>query len=115
MRFIALDKLINLYDGYRKQCVVNRRELLLIQENNELFLIQSSCPHMHWPLITADIHKKSIRCTKHGMSFNLVTGGPDNHAAKDCRWLTLYPIAYEGDSVGVKLSDLIGDPELRIK
>ncbi len=101
MTFIALDKLVNLHDGYRKQCVVDRKELLLIQENNEHFLIQASCPHMQWPLITASIHKNSLLCAKHCMSFNLTTGSADNDKAKNCRQLTVYPIAYEGDSIGV--------------
>ena len=58
--------LINLYDGYRKQVVINRQELLLIQEKGEHYLIQASCPHLHWPLMNARVDDNSIHCKKHG-------------------------------------------------
>jgi len=37
MRFLALDKLINLEDGYRKRFKIDSLELILVKEGNEFF------------------------------------------------------------------------------
>ena len=44
MRFLALEKLINLHDGYRKTVKVDSLEVLIVQEAGEVFIVQSR-PH----------------------------------------------------------------------
>ncbi len=96
---------MNLHDGYRKQFVVNRQELLLIHEAGQSYLIQSSCPHLHWPLITASIHDGSIFCPKHGMAFSLLTGKGTNERANGCQPLKTFPLVYEGMDIGIWLEN----------
>lgn len=103
MAFFALEQLINLYDGYRRQFVVDRREYLLIQEEGQLYLLQASCPHLHWPLLSAGIHGRNIYCPKHGMAFDLLSGRPANERALGCKPLQVFTPAYEGMSVGLWL------------
>ena len=45
MRFLALDKLINLEDGYRKRFKIDSLELILAKEGNEFFAFGAVCPH----------------------------------------------------------------------
>jgi nitrite reductase/ring-hydroxylating ferredoxin subunit len=105
--FFSLEKLINMHDGYRKQFVLNRQELLLAQHLGEHFIMQANCPHRHWPLQAAVINEGVILCKKHGMSFNLTTGQPANSAAYDCKNLKLYNVAYEGNSIGIDSNELL--------
>ena len=103
MAFVALDQLINLHDGYRQQFVVERREYLLIQEHGQVYLLQASCPHLHWPLLSASIHAGNIYCSKHGMAFDLATGQPANERALGCKPLQIFTPAYEGIYIGLWL------------
>jgi len=44
--FYALERLMNLYDGYRRPFVVAGQPVLLIQEQGRRIVIQNLCPHM---------------------------------------------------------------------
>lgn len=105
MPYFALDKLINLYDGYRQVFVVNRKEILLIQEQGQRYAIQASCPHKHWPLQVASIHNTTIQCAKHGWAFDLRTG----KAANDCALCDIktYTISYQNNTIGIVLDNHI--------
>lgn len=106
MAFKAIEKLINMHDGYRKQFVANRQEMLLIQEAGEHYIIQSSCPHKHWPLQTASINNGLIVCAKHGMQFMLSTGQAANKQAKGCQTLKVFKVEYEGNAIGLNINTL---------
>ena len=43
MRFLALDKLINLEDGYRKRFKIDSLELILAKEGDEFFAFGAVC------------------------------------------------------------------------
>ena len=102
MAFVALDHLINLSDGYRKVHIVNRQEVLLIQEGEERFVFQANCPHKHWPLSVARINNNIIVCDKHGAAFDLKTGNlVSDQCSIDCKQLRVYKVAYEGNQIGV--------------
>lgn len=107
MRFVALEKQLNLFNGYRKQVIVAQQELLLIQEQGKRFLIQASCPHRHWPLLQAPIENQQITCSKHGFAFNLADGLPCNNLAQtaDCPALKTYRLDYNDNHIGVWLND----------
>lgn len=100
MTFYPLEKLINLYDGYRQVFVVDRKEVLLIQEEGRCYAIQAACPHLHWPLQNAPISGQEISCSKHGWSFDLHSGRGANERALGCQ-LKVYKIAYEGNTLGI--------------
>ena len=55
MRFLALDKLINLDDGYRKRFKIDSLELILAKEGNEFFAFGAVCPHQEQSLNDAVI------------------------------------------------------------
>ena len=85
--------------------VVNRKEILLIQEQGQRYAIQASCPHKHWPLQVASIHNTTIQCAKHGWAFDLRTG----KAANDCALCDIktYTISYQDNTIGIVLDNHI--------
>lgn len=103
MDFHSIDLIINLFDGYRKQVVIARQELLLIEVKGNRYILQAACPHLHWPLMSGAIEGDAIYCPKHGYAFSLLTGKPVNAVASRCNPLKIYPVAYEGNKVGVEI------------
>jgi nitrite reductase/ring-hydroxylating ferredoxin subunit len=102
LRFIALDKLINLHDGYRREFSVDYQRLLLLQHRGQHYLLEARCPHLEHPLIEAWLEEGELVCPKHGYRFSLVTGRLVAAAGKgSCRPLRVWPVAYEGSEVGV--------------
>lgn len=101
MAFIALEKLHHLYDGYRRCVAVAGRNLLLFQEEGQIYLIENRCPHAGSSLNHSTITGQTLRCPQHGISFNLRTGRADNQPYK----LTYFPLAYEGQAVGIYLDN----------
>ena len=99
--FIALDKLINLHDGYRRLFIVEHQQLLLIQEEGRRYLIQAQCPHMQWPLAQGRITQGEIECAKHRFSFDLITGKPTSDNAQQCSALRSYRLHYQDNSIGL--------------
>lgn len=99
----ALEKLINLHDGYRRVFRAGQRELLLMQEGEERLLIDRHCPHAGQVLDGADCRGGAIQCPRHGFRFSLTDGAV---IQGDCEPLRTYPLAFEGNSVGVDDSDL---------
>ena len=101
MPFIALEKLHQLYDGYRKQVSLAGQTFLLLQENGKTCLIKNQCPHAGAPLTHATCNNNYLRCPMHGIEFDLATGRPRNSVCANS--LQLMPLIYEGNSVGVEL------------
>lgn len=103
MRYYGLEKLIDLYDGYRKSFQFDHHHLLLLQTANELFLIESRCPHQGHDLTAADIDGAAIRCPLHGYIFALKDGQNIHFSEAMCRNLRRYEIEYRGNEIGVML------------
>ena len=101
MAFYRLEKLINLYDGYRRPFRINGLALLLIQDEGQRYLLRDQCPHKDFPLHTGSIRNGVLRCAYHGMEFSLRHGGHCLQHPRDC--VQMYTLLYEGDSVGVDL------------
>lgn len=102
MRFVALEKLINLRDGYRRRIKIDQLDVLVIQEQGRLAIIQSQCPHRHSPLTDADIEGHRIFCPVHGYGFDLATG---QSSEANCAALKVWPAIYEGNEVGILVDD----------
>lgn len=98
MAFRSLDKLVNLADGYRRVFRIDHRELLLIQEGGERWLLDRRCPHAGQQLDGADVGKGRIQCPLHGFCFSLRDG---ETLLGTCASLRVYGLVYEGNSVGV--------------
>jgi nitrite reductase/ring-hydroxylating ferredoxin subunit len=100
MQYVPLEKLINLYDGYRQVFMVNGVEVLLLQENGRRYLVQANCPHSDWPMQSAPVMGDIITCSQHGWSFNMNTGRSANQRAGNCK-LECYKITYEENTIGL--------------
>lgn len=101
MAFHALEKLMFLEDGYRREFVINGIPLLLLQEDGRPQLIRNQCPHRGQSLTHADVSNGVIRCPGHGWSFNLSDGQCRLPGPGPC--LTRYVLIYEGTQIGVDL------------
>lgn len=100
MPFVALEKLHQLYDGYRKAFTLEGQPLLLLQENGRPLLINNACPHAGASLTYATCNGNSIRCPLHGMEFDLRSGRSANPACSGR--LQFLPLVYEGNLLGVE-------------
>lgn len=99
MAFYALEKLMFLEDGYRREFVLEGIPLLLIQADGQRYLIRNQCPHRGAALTEGAINAGTIRCPNHGWSFNLSDGQCRLPAPGPC--LTRYELIYEGNQIGV--------------
>jgi nitrite reductase/ring-hydroxylating ferredoxin subunit len=102
MPFMVLEKLHQLYDGYRKAFTLAGQPLLLLQENGKTLLIKNTCPHAGAALTYATCAGRALRCPLHGMEFDLMSGRSSNPACSQS--LQFIPLIYEGNTVGVELN-----------
>ncbi len=105
MRFQALEKLINLHDGYSRTFKIDNLQLLLRQDNGQLYLIGATCPHRGHPLAEADIDGNTIECPLHGYRFDLATGRAVHITEAACSSLKAFELIYEGNEVGVMIEE----------
>jgi nitrite reductase/ring-hydroxylating ferredoxin subunit len=103
VRFFLLEKFINLHDGYRRVFKIDERQLLLIQEHGERYLIEAFCPHRGHPLADAAIQNNTIRCPLHGYQFALRDGALRVASEEPCRALRRYDVVYRDTDLGVML------------
>ncbi|MCJ8167824.1 Rieske (2Fe-2S) protein [Atopomonas sediminilitoris] len=98
--FVALERLINLEEGYRQVFRVAGRELLLMVVEQQPLLIDNRCPHIGAPLANASLQANTLCCARHGVRFDLQSG---QALDGQCPALTFYRVVYEGDRLGVDL------------
>jgi nitrite reductase/ring-hydroxylating ferredoxin subunit len=103
MRYYALEKYIDLHDGYRRVFKIDQHRLLLIQEAGALHLYAAWCPHRGHPLEEADIIDNRLRCPLHGYQFDLMTGELKVATEERCPGLRQYPVVQRERDVGVML------------
>ena len=102
MRFLPLEKLINLFDGYRKIVKVDSLEVLLIQDSGELYIVQSRCPHRGQHLEAGPVAAGKIQCPWHHFVFDLVTGA---HEGGACEALTVHSPVFQDNLLGIMIND----------
>ncbi len=98
MRFQALEKLINLHDGYRRRFKIDDLDVLLLQDNGVVHIVHSRCPHQEQSLELADIDEGMIICPRHQFGFHLEDGRQDGGF---CASLQVWQPVYEGPQIGV--------------
>ncbi len=103
MRYYALEKLINLHDGYRKTFKIDEHHLLLVQEEGVRFLIESYCPHREHSLLDATVFGDTITCPHHSYQFDLATGEVLRATEEPCRSLRRYSLVEQDRDVGIIL------------
>ena len=101
MAFHALETLMFLEDGYRREFVIDGIPLLLLQEDGQRHLIRNQCPHRGNPLASGEVANGRIRCPHHGWSFTLADGQCRLPGPGPC--LTKYTLVYEGNQIGIDL------------
>lgn len=101
MRFFPLEKLINLHDGYRKEFIVEYQRVLLVQHEGERYIIEARCPHLEHPLAEARLEGEVLLCPLHHYRFSLRDGRVIESTREDCRPLKVWPVAYDGQEVGI--------------
>ncbi|MDG1655010.1 MAG: Rieske (2Fe-2S) protein [Luminiphilus sp.] len=100
MRFLALDKLINVQDGYRQRFKIDSLDLVLVREAGEISAFAALCPHQEQSLEYGQIESGVIYCPRHGFAFSLTSG---EHLSGQCARLAIYTVHYEGNEVGILL------------
>ncbi|MFA7553220.1 MAG: Rieske (2Fe-2S) protein [Spongiibacteraceae bacterium] len=103
MRFYSLDKLINLYDGYRAIFKIDQYNLILLQIDGERYLLESHCPHRGHPLTESDVSATYIHCPLHGYRFDIASGALIHATEELCRGLKTYELVYQTTEIGVML------------
>lgn len=103
MQFHALERLMFLEDGYRREFVLQGIPMLLLQEEGQVHLIRNQCPHRGQAFTTADVSNGRIRCPGHGWSFELASGECRLPGPGPC--LTRYELDSQGNQIGVWLPD----------
>lgn len=98
--FVALERLINLQDGYRSTFRVAGHELLLLVVEGRPVLLENRCPHRDAPLHGASLNGQVLRCVRHGIEFDLRSGEP---LTARCAALKLFDLAYDGDRIGIDI------------
>ncbi|EED34531.1 putative rieske (2Fe-2S) domain protein [Luminiphilus syltensis NOR5-1B] len=101
MRFLPLDKLINLHDGYRRAFKIDQLEILLLQEAGKVWAVSSRCPHQEQSLIDAEIIDEQLLCPRHHFAFELANDGVQVDGL--CASLKVFATAYEGNEIGILL------------
>lgn len=103
--FHRLIRTLDLYDGLRLPVKIGRRELLLIHEEGQSWLVQRRCPHGDFALERGTVHGGTLRCPGHGLEFLLHSGRCTDNT--DFR-LQRYVVEYEGPWLGVSLEPTSG-------
>lgn len=102
MGFLPLERLINLYDGYRQAFNVNGANIILLQEGGQVFAFSRTCPHQHYTLDYARVSDGLVVCSAHGFEFDLHRGGAlVKPLGFPCAALKTYDLVYEGDRIGI--------------
>lgn len=99
MAFIELIKLHQLHEGLRQMVRVSGRECILIHEQGQTRLIVNACPHAGAPLTQGSINNGVIRCARHGMTFDLLSGKPLSQGCE--RSLEFIPLSFNGNTLGI--------------
>lgn len=98
--FVALERLIGLRDGYRGTFQGHAWQLLRIVADQQAILLENRCPHRGAPLRNGTLEGRVLRCSRHGIAFDLDSGRAHGAACSPLLRLTL---AYDGDRVGLDL------------
>ena len=82
---------------------IGQLELLLIAQEQELFLIENKCGHFGAPLEDGRLIDQTIACTHHGISFDLKTGQISNRPWENCDAIKVFEISWQDNMLGVEL------------
>ncbi len=61
-------------DGGKKIVAVGTEKVLLLRKGNEVWAVDSKCPHMKLPLSTGKWDGKILKCRFHGACYSVADG-----------------------------------------
>lgn len=79
------------------------QELVIVCREGEYFALPDRCTHQRFPLHDGELVNESIRCIRHGATFNLRTGRPTMPAIKPIKLLQTEVL---GDELFVRLQSV---------
>ncbi len=104
MRFIKLEKLINLHEGYQRCFNIEGYPLLLIHLNNTSRLFLNQCPHQNKALGDNCLQGDIIRCPWHGIEYEPSNGQALSSNHKGLR-LSQFKLDYEENFIGFYMQE----------
>ena len=75
-------------------------KLVLVKTGSAVHAVENRCPHRGAPLHNGTLEGRVLRCSRHGIAFDLDSGRALDAACSPLLRLTL---AYDGDRVGLDL------------
>lgn len=93
----------DLRDGMRRAFTVGGVQLLLIQEAGRAYLIENKCGHFGVPLETGRVDGSTIRCSMHGIVFDMTDGRVVKSGHDDCEPLRVFSLTGQDGWLGVLL------------
>ncbi|WP_438985198.1 Rieske (2Fe-2S) protein [Aequoribacter sp.] len=104
MRFIPLERLINLHEGYRQAFKIEGADIILLHEDGQTYAFSRTCPHQNYALDYAKISDGLLLCSAHGFEFDLKRSGVlVKPAGFPCPALKTYDLVYDADRIGLML------------
>jgi len=101
MKWFKIDISIPNHD-FISQVLVKGKKLCLIKNQNEIYVIQNTCPHAGGILSGGWCKEGNIICPVHRWEYNLKTG---RGAQGQGDYITVYPIELRDDGVYVGLKE----------
>lgn len=105
MAFISLAKSSQIKDNAILRCDAAGESYLVVRCEGEIHILENRCGHMEVPLDDGDLKEGTIRCSVHGIRFDLKTGHVTNRPWEDCRSIATYKVVMEGEDIGLILPD----------
>ncbi len=103
--FIPLANRDEVKDGMVKRYRGHGLDLLLLQTGGTLHIIANVCPHDGSPLAKGAVADGCIRCPKHRIVFDLVSGRAlGGEVTEGIPPLTRYLPVWQGEQLGIHLS-----------
>lgn len=102
-RFVALERVDRMQEGYRRVFVMDGQDLLLLRHKGEDYLLDNICPHAGYPLHEGQILGRALRCPMHGYLFDLQSGVCTHHPEGPCRALKVFPLELHAGWLGTRL------------
>lgn len=103
MAFYPIAKLQDVFDGCRIPARVAGWQLLFVQADQQHYIIEDRCPHMDARLSNGGLQDGKVICRAHGIAFRLIDGRAEGPLSDTLDCLRFFPVAYEGNLVGVDL------------
>ena len=97
-KYIRAASLADVKEAGLKAVTVDKRVVLLVHHERELYALDNRCPHMGFPLERGSVKRGLLTCHWHHARFELCSGGTFDLWADDVR---TYPFEVRGDDIWV--------------